>query len=134
MGNVKRQNIVLVAVIILLAGVGLASMFFGNAGEVKPIAAESMSDQERAELDVAVLTEELSAFDISKINVNYSGDIISVYIDKKTSEQYVEDYAKDVVDAVKSALVTRKSDMTLEKDRYNVTVYGTDGLIKIAST
>lgn len=124
----NKRSIMVLAGVLILAVIGGLSAFI-NEGDAVPISAEGMTEDERAEIDTNVLTEELADYDVDQVMVNYSGGTIGVYIDKPKSEQYVDEYAQDVIEAVSLALVDRKANMTLEKGTYHVYVYGNDGLI-----
>lgn len=115
------------------------AMVFALAGcvsnaSVAPKSAENMSVEERAENDSAVLIEELTEFNVEHVVIDYAGAVINIYVNRESTEQHIEDFAKDVVATVKSSLKERKSDMTIEKDKYSVIIHGKNGVIKIAST
>jgi hypothetical protein len=130
----KKDRLILLVVGILSAIGIIAAVISSGTDSAVPMSAEGMSVEDRDLNDSSVLKEELAEFDIDRVSVNYSGDVISIYINRESTEQYIEDYANDVIAAVKSALQERKEDMTLEKETYSVMIYGNDGLIKVAST
>lgn len=92
-----------------------------------PISAEGMSVEERTTNDAAALKSALKDENVDLINFDYKNDSISIYIDMKSTDQYVDDKAADIELAVKDAIEQSRSKLTLEKENYTVFVFGKDG-------
>ncbi|WP_042348223.1 hypothetical protein [Bacillus massiliigorillae] len=119
--------------IIILAVIGLAGAFFNRDNTPSFKSAEGMTKEERVENDNSILKEELK--DVDRIDVRHDDDAIVIYIPYEKSKQNIDEIAANYVDDVKSALIDRKSDLTLEKNSYLIYIYSSDGrLIDSASS
>lgn len=120
-----KKRLIFIFIGILFA-IGIVSVI-SNINDSEPMSAEGMAVEERNNNDTRVLIEELSDFDIDRVEINYSSDAIKVYINRPSSEQYIDNYANEILSTIITTIDTRKSDLTLEKESYNILIYSEDG-------
>ncbi|MFE4812799.1 hypothetical protein ACFQ9Y_16920 [Peribacillus simplex] len=109
--------------IVIIIGMCLVWPIYTALNRQQPMEAAGMTAEERAENDNTVLMEELKSQDIVKsVEVKYEYESISVYLDIPRTEQYANQTADDIEDAVNEALEERRGDLTIEED-FTVYVY-----------
>ncbi|QVY63004.1 hypothetical protein [Cytobacillus gottheilii] len=128
---VNSRVFTVLAIIACLFGVYLAVNNWISGEPTTPISAAGMTIEERAEIDEAVLLDALTEYNATTVRMNYDDQAIAVTIDALKSDQYISHDADEIADAVESALVERRGEMTLELDSYFIYVYDkNDSLIE----
>jgi hypothetical protein len=122
---IKKKAIVLPFIIGLLVIFGIYAVISPQK-ETHPKSAAGLTEEQRADNDVAVLLSEVHG--VEQIEIKYGVDGIKVYLTQKSSEQYVSNTAQEVDATIREAIEKRRADLTLEKDSddYFVYVYGSD--------
>jgi cell division protein FtsX len=126
----KRTVFILIAVAAVLYFAYLILTGALTGSDDTPVSAVGMTTEERAEADIAVLSDKLKGnADIKDIQISYENDAIKLYVNKEKSDQYSEQTANRLVEETKDIISDSRSELTLEKERYYVYVYGSDGRI-----
>ena len=116
-------------IIIAIVMIGTVWNVLSAKPEAKPMLATNMTEAQRGDNDNAILLDELETYGVNDVAIGYKYDSIKVYLDAKSSDQYVSDKALDIEDAIPEILIRNRAKLTLEKDadQYHIYIYGKDG-------